>query len=257
MKITIDTAARTLVADDGTGPRQHDLYTRESFSLLSREWVKVGWAVKYPYSFSWMGLPIIQLPEDMVRAQEVIYRVRPDVIVETGVARGGSLVYYAALLKMMDIKGRIVGVDIEIRPDNRRAIEAHELSPMITLIEGSSTAPEIVERVRSLIEPGQKVLVLLDSNHTREHVANELEAYAPMVTPGSYIVATDGAMEWLSDVPRGRPEWTHDNPKTAALDFAAKHPDFTIEDPPPFVYNEGELTEQITHWPSAYLHRQG
>jgi cephalosporin hydroxylase len=216
----------------------------------------MGWAVKYPYSFSWMGLPIIQLPEDMVRAQETIHRVRPNVIIETGVARGGSLVYYASLLKMLGIDGRIVGVDIEIRPHNRAAIEAHALAPMITLIEGSSTAPEIVAQAMSHIKPGDKVLIFLDSNHTFEHVANELEAYHRAVTPGSYIVATDGAMEWLSDVPRGRPEWTHDNPKNAAIQFAAKHPEFTIDDPLPFVYNEGELTEQLTHWPSAWLRRK-
>lgn len=255
MKLSLDTESRTLVADDGHGEKRLDLYSREAFSLLSREWVKVGWAIKYIYSFSWMGRPIIQLPEDMIRAQEVIYRVRPDVIIETGVAHGGSLIFYASLLKGFGIDGRVIGVDIEIRPHNRKAIEAHELFPMISLVEGSSTAPEVVAKVRALVKPGAKVLVLLDSNHTKAHVAGELEAYAPMVTSGSYIIATDGVMQWLADVPRAKPEWAHDNPSSAAHDFVAKHPEFTLEDPPPFVFNEGEMTEQITHWPSSYLRR--
>lgn len=256
MKLSLDTDTRTLVADDGHGEKRYDLYSREAFSLLSREWVKVGWAIKYIYSFSWMGRPIIQLPEDMVRAQEVIYRVRPDVIVETGVAHGGSLIFYASLLKAMGVAGRVVGVDIEVRPHNRKAIEAHELSPMITLVEGSSTAPDVVARVRSVIKPGEKVLVLLDSNHTKAHVAGELEAYAPLVTQGSYVVATDGVMQWLGDVPRAKPEWAHDNPTSAAREFAERHPEFALEDPPPFVFNEGEMTEQVTHWPGAYLRRR-
>ncbi len=255
MKLSLDTDTRILVADDGHGEKRYDLYSREAFSLLSREWVKVGWAIKYIYSFSWAGRPIIQLPEDMIRAQEAIYRLRPDVIIETGVAHGGSLIYYASLLKGFGIPGRVIGIDIEIRPHNRKAIEAHELYPMITLVEGSSTAPEIVEQVRAMVKPGEKVLVLLDSNHTRDHVAGELDAYAGLVSSGSYIVATDGVMQWLGDVPRAKPEWTHDNPSTAAIEFAAKHPEFTLEAHPPFVFNEGEMTEQITHWPSAWLRR--
>src|SRR3954454_23755345 len=143
MKLTIDTNARTLSAgSDGDG-KTLNLYSREAFELLSLEWLKVGWTEKYPYTFSWMGRPIIQLPEDIVRTQEVIYRVKPDVIVATGVAHGGALIFYASLCKAME-RGRIIGLDIEIRPHNRTAIEGHEMFPLITLIEGSSTAPAIV-----------------------------------------------------------------------------------------------------------------
>jgi cephalosporin hydroxylase len=255
MKLTIDTEARTVACEDADGARELALYSREAFSAISRVWVQVGWALKHIYSFTWMGRPIIQLPEDMVRAQEVIYRVKPDVIVETGVAHGGSLIYYASLFKMMNNGGRVIGVDIEIRPHNRAAIEAHELSPGITLVEGSSTDAGIVERVRGLIKPGQKVLVFLDSNHTKQHVADELVAYAPLVTPGSYIVATDGLMQFLDDVPRGKPEWKHDNPTAAARDFADAHPEFVIDEPPAFVFNEGEVREHVTHWPGAWLRR--
>ena len=255
MKLTIDTEARTVACEDADGTSQHPLYSREAFSELSKVWIQVGWALKHIYSFTWMGRPIIQLPEDMVRAQEVIYRVKPDVIIETGVAHGGSLIFYASLFKMMGNAGRVIGVDIEVRPHNRAAIEAHELSPSISLVEGSSIDPTIVERVRSMIKPGEKVLVLLDSNHTKAHVAAELEAYASMVTAGSYIVATDGLMQYLDNVPRGKPEWKDDNPTAAAREFAARHAEFELQEPPPFVFNEGEVREHITHWPGAWLMR--
>jgi cephalosporin hydroxylase len=255
MRLTIDTTAKTITRADGADQRTLDLYSKESFEWLSREWLRVGWNQKYPYTFTWMGRPVIQIPEDMIRTQEVIYRVRPDLIVETGVAHGGSLIFYASLCRLMG-RGRIVGVDIEIRPHNRRAIEAHEMSPLITLVEGSSTAPEVVEGVRSMVKEGETVLVILDSNHTRQHVLDELEAYHAMVTPGSYIVATDGSMRDLSDVPRGKPEWAHDHPAAAAAEFAARHPEFVIEQPE-WGFNESELTENITHWPDAWLRRVG
>jgi cephalosporin hydroxylase len=254
MKLTIDTnAQRMLVERDGKA-EELPLYSARAFSSLSEAWVKVGWVVKYIYGFTWMGRPMIQLPDDVIRIQEVIYRVRPDVLIETGVAHGGSLVFYASLFKAMG-KGRVIGVDIEIRPHNRAAIESHELKPYITLVEGSSTDPAIVERVRSLVAPGEKVMVVLDSDHSRKHVAAELDAYSGLVSSGSYIVATDGVMGILSDAPRGKPEWLHDNPTTAAKDFAAAHSEFVLEEPPPFPFNEGEIAERVTHWPGAYLRR--
>ena len=253
MKITIDTEAKTLVCDDGNGAQALALYSKQAFEIISQQWLKVGWAEKYPYAFSWMGRPIIQIPEDMVRAQEVIYRVKPDVLIETGVAHGGSLIFYASLFKAMG-RGRVIGVDIEIRPHNRSAIEAHEMFPLITLIEGSSVAPEIVAQVQQLMKPNETVMVILDSNHTKQHVANELQAYYSLVTPGSYIVATDGSMKDLYDVPRGKPEWVNDHPTAAAAEFAAAHPEFVLEQPA-WPFNESVLTENITHWPGAWLRR--
>lgn len=254
MKLTIDTDAKTLVEDRDGAARTYDLFSREAFELLSREWVRLGWNQKYPYTFSWFGRPIIQLPEDIIRMQEVIYRVQPDVIIETGVAHGGSLVFYASLCKALG-KGRVVGIDIDIRQHNRDAIEAHDLFPFITLVEGSSTAPEVVSRVHGLVGPGSSALVILDSNHSKQHVARELDCYCDLVTPGSYIVATDGIMEDLSDVPRGRPDWIHDNPAEAARDFATEHPEFVLEQPP-WPFNESELNANVTHWPSAWLRRR-
>lgn len=254
MKLTLDTEANTLTLDDAGKIQTLDMYSREAFEAISRQWVRVGWNQKYQYTFSWMGRPVIQLPEDMIRMQEVIFQVKPDVIVETGVAHGGSLIFYSSLCKAME-KGRVIGIDIEIRPHNRAAIETHALSDRITLIEGSSIAPEIVAKVKSSLKPGDTVLVILDSNHTYAHVFDELEAYAELVTPGSYIVATDGIMYDLADVPRGTPGWITDNPTFAARDFAAKHPEFIIEQPA-WPFNESGLGKNITHWPEAWLKRE-
>ena len=150
--------------------------TPEAFEAVSAAWLRCGWDVKYVYGFTWMGRPVIQLPEDMIRIQEVIWRVRPDVIVETGVAHGGSLVFYASLFEAMD-HGRVIGIDIEIRRHNRIAIEAHPLASRITLIQGSSAAPGTLAAVRHGIAPGESVLVVLDSNHSRAHVEAELDLY--------------------------------------------------------------------------------
>ncbi len=249
MRLTIDTDAGTLTADG----RDYPLDSPEAFRHISRQWVAVGWALRYSYSFTWLGRPVVQLPEDLIRVQEVIFRVQPDVIVETGVAHGGSLIFYASLCKAMGA-GRVVGVEIEIRPHNRTAIESHPLAPLITLLEGSSTSPTIVETVRGSIRPGERVLVLLDSNHTKGHVLAELEAYAPLVTVNSYIVATDGIMADVAGKPGAKADWAWDNPTEAAREFAARNPQFLLEDPP-LLFNESQLTERVTYWPGAYLRR--
>lgn len=254
MKLAIDTDAKTLSIEDNGQNKNLPLYSKEAFEHISHQWLKVGWNQKYPYTFSWMGRPIIQLPEDMIRTQEVIYRVKPDVIIETGVAHGGSLIYYASLFKAMG-KGRVIGIDIEIRPHNRKSIEAHELAGYITLVEGSSTAPEIVSAVKKMVKPGEKVLVILDSNHTKQHVADELAAYHDLVTTGSYIIATDGSMKDLCDVPRGSPDWEWNHPTAAAAEFAQQHPNFILEQPT-WPFSESDLTENITHWPGAWLRKK-
>lgn len=253
MKLILDTDAGSLTIEDGKNSQTLDLYCDEAFEAISRQWVRVGWNQKYVYTFSWMGRPVIQLPEDMIRMQEVIYRIKPDIIIETGVAHGGSLIFYSSLCKAMG-KGRVIGIDIDIRPHNRAAIEAHELFDRITLMEGNSTAPDIIAGVKALVAPGESVLVILDSNHTREHVAAELEAYAALVSPGSYIVATDGVMRNLHDVPRGRADWSDDNPAAAARAFAAEHAEFRLEQPA-WPFNESSLSQNITHSPDAWLKR--
>ena len=253
MKIIIDDDEKILAIETSDERKTMPLYSQEAFEIISHQWLKTGWNEKYVYTFSWMGRPIIQLPEDMIRIQEVIYQIKPDVIIETGVAHGGSLIYYASLCKAME-KGRIIGIDIEIRSHNRTAIENHELASYITLIEGDSTDEKIVSQVKALVKPNETVLVILDSNHTKQHVLRELNAYSSLVTKGSYIVATDGSMKDLHDVPRGDLEWIWDNPINATLEFVAENPEFIVEQPE-WMFNESELTEVITHWPCAYLKR--
>jgi cephalosporin hydroxylase len=240
------------VTKDGETVR-YAMDTPEAFQVVSRAWLRAGWDNKYVYGFSWLGRPIIQLPEDMFRLQEVIYALRPDVIVETGVAHGGSLIFYATLCKAM-AQGRVIGIDIEIRPHNRRAIEDHELAPLITLIEGSSVDLEVIDAVRALIMPGEKVIVLLDSNHTKDHVLGELKAYAPMVTEGSYLVAMDGIMGDLGNAPRTQDDWSWNNPYQAAIKFVDSNLDFAFEEPT-FPFNEGNVQDRVTYWPSAFIKR--
>jgi cephalosporin hydroxylase len=255
VKVTIDRGAKTvlLVYDDGATSLL-PLYGEGAFREISRVWVDTGWVLKYSYGFTWLGRPIIQLPEDVLRIQEVIFRVQPDVIIETGVAHGGSLVLYASLCKAME-KGRVIGVDVEIRPHNRAAIQSHLLSPYITLIEGSSTDPSIVSQVRESVKPGETVMVMLDSCHTKSHVLSELNGYGPLVTPGSYIVAMDGIMEQLAGAPRTQPDWIWDNPRQAALEYTSNHPQFVMEEPS-FPFNEGAVNQRVTYWPDAYLRRK-
>lgn len=231
-----------------------DLYGKEAFEILSDLWLKMSWNQKYSYTFSWLGRPIIQHPEDMIRLQEAVYSLKPDTIIETGIAHGGSLIFSASLLKCMG-KGKVVGIDIEIRPHNKEAIINHPLSSMIHLIEGDSASSETLSKVKNLIQPNDKTLVILDSNHSKDHVAKELQAYHELVTPGSYIVVTDGLMQDLYDVPGGKPDWKDDNPVAAVEEFLSQHPEFTLETPK-WIFNESALTKNITAWPSAWLKRK-
>ena len=251
--IHIDLQEGTVRSDGTDGDGLHAIGSPEAFRLISKAWLRSGWDAKYVYGFSWMGRPVIQLPEDMIRIQELIYSVSPDVLIETGIAHGGSLVFYASLFKAMD-KGRVVGVDVEIRPHNRAAIEAHAMAERITMIEGSSIEAKLVAQVRSCLRPGERGLVILDSNHSRAHVLAELEAYAEFVAVDSYIVACDGIMQDVVGAPRTSPAWATDNPQFAVRDFLAARNDFVLEEPA-FPFNEGQIAERVTYWPNAFLRR--
>ena len=251
--IHIDPEKGVVTVENESGTVSYPMDSREAFEIVSDAWLRVGWDNKYVYSFTWLGRPLIQMPEDVLRVQEVIHSVKPDVIVETGVAHGGSLVFYASLCKAMD-QGRVIGVDIEIRLHNRKAIEAHSLFPLITLIEGSSIEPAVAESVRSEIREGETVLVILDSKHTREHVLGELEAYAPLVTKDSYIIVQDGCMAHVAGAPRTQPDWSWNNPLEAVREFVSGHPEFACEEPA-FAFNEGNVERRVTYWPEGYLHR--
>jgi len=237
----------------GASSEEFSLKSPEGFAAVGKAWLRAGWDAKYVYSFTWMGRPIIQQPEDMFRLQEILFTVRPDVLIETGVAHGGSLVFYATLFHAMG-RGRVIGVDIEIRPKNRKEIETHPLSDKIELIEGDSIDPATIRAVKESLQPNDKVFVTLDSNHTRDHVLQELEALSPLVSPGSYIVVMDGIMEDLPEAPRTQPDWEWNNPRAAATDFVDNNPDFVVEEPE-FLFNEGMVQERVTYWPCGFLKR--
>jgi cephalosporin hydroxylase len=184
---------------------------------------------QYSYNFSWMGRPIIQYPQDMIAMQEIIWQLKPDLIIETGIAHGGSLIYYASLLELIG-KGEVLGIDIDIREHNKKEIEGHPMFKRIKMIQGSSVDKQLVERVKEHASGKETVLVCLDSNHTHEHVLQELELYAPFVTKGSYIVVFDTIVEDLpNDYLPGRAWSKGDNPKTAVWKFLETHTNFEID----------------------------
>ncbi|MDX8396335.1 MAG: CmcI family methyltransferase, partial [Mariprofundaceae bacterium] len=187
---------------------------------MSTQWLQKAGAHGYTYNFTWMGRPIIQTPQDIMALQELIWSVKPDLIVETGIAHGGSLIFSASMLELIGDDGDVLGVDIDIREHNRVEIEKHSMFKRIRMIQGSSIDESIVKQVFNIAKNKKRVLVILDSNHTHEHVAKELEMYSPLVKLGSYIVVMDTAVE---DMPAGsfpnRPWDKGDNPKTAVWEF--------------------------------------
>lgn len=218
----------------------------QDLEYLTRLWMNRANSRKYSYHFEWMGRPVIQYPQDIVAVQELIWRVKPDLVIETGVAHGGSLILSASILALLDLSDAIaagnsamdptrsnrmvVGIDIDIRKHNRAAIEAHPMASRIKLIEGSSTSDAVADEARDIASKHSKVMVFLDSNHTHEHVLRELEIYAPLVSSGSYCVVFDTVIE---DMPKSlfadRPWGPGDNPKSAARQFLNTSAEFTID----------------------------
>jgi len=221
---------------------------------------------KYSYNFSWQGRPIIQYPQDMVAMQELIWQIKPDLIIETGIAHGGSLIFSASMLALLDMadaieagitfdpkvsQRKVLGVDIDIRPHNRTAIDAHPMASRILMIQGSSVAPEIIAQAKQVAQSYKRILVCLDSNHTHDHVSAELQAYAPLTSVGSYCVVFDTIVEDLAaDMFPHRP-WGHgNNPKTAVWQYLKTHPEFMID-------KSIQHKLLITVAPDGYLKRVG
>ena len=196
----------------------------------SLEWMLGTFPYSYSYNFSWLGIPIIQFPQDIVALQEIIWELKPDLIIETGVAHGGSVIFSASILELIGGDGRVVGIDIDIREHNRARIEAHPMAKRITLIQGSSVSPAVIEEVNELARHRKTIMVILDSNHTHEHVAKELELYAPLVSKDSYLVVFDTSIE---DAPAeffaGRPWGKGNNPRTAVWDFLKTTDRFVVD----------------------------
>jgi cephalosporin hydroxylase len=197
---------------------------------MSREWMLKTSRHYYSYNFTWLGVPVIQFPQDLVALQEIIWRARPGLVVETGVAHGGSLIFYASMMELLGGAGRVVGIDIDIRAHNREVIESHPLSRRVTMIQGSSVAPEVVEQVAEIARDSGPVMVVLDSNHTHAHVLEELRLYSPLVAEGSYLVVLDTSIE---DAPEGffpdRPWDKGDNPRTAVWEFLKECDRFAVD----------------------------
>jgi cephalosporin hydroxylase len=222
---------------------QHDARLKEDAFALFLKMCEY----RYSYNFSWLGRPIIQFPEDIVAMQEIIWRVRPDLIIETGIAHGGSLMLWASMLKLLGNDGHVLGVDIDIREHNRIEIERHALYPGITLIQGSSVDAAVADRVHALAAQVARVMVVLDSNHTHDHVLKELELYSPLVNEGSYLVVFDTVVE---DMPEGsfpdRPWGKGNNPKTAVREFLRHNDRFEVD-------REIERKLLMTVAPGGYL----
>jgi cephalosporin hydroxylase len=221
------------------------LSQQKELHTLSNNWLTQIAGYKYSYNFSWMGRPIIQLPQDMVAMQELIWQIKPDLIIETGIAHGGSLIFSASMLALLEMeeaialgntldpcqpKRRVLGIDIDIRQHNRAAIEAHPMAHRIDMIQGSSIDSAIIAQVKALAAPYKNILVCLDSNHTHEHVLAELQAYASLTGVGSYCVVFDTAIEDLPVELFGDRPWAPGNsPKTAVWEFLKSHPEFEID----------------------------
>ncbi len=213
----------------------------------ARLFVQESTIPKYSYNFTWLGRPIIQYPQDIIAMQEIIWQVKPNLIIETGIAHGGGLIFYASMLELLGGDGQVLGIDIDIREHNRVEIERHPMFKRITMIEGSSIDEDVVQKVRDFAKDKKRVLVALDSMHTHEHVLKELELYSPLVTKGSYLVVFDTIIE---DMPDGffpdRPWGKGNNPKTAVWEFMKNNDRFEID-------KEIENKLLITVAPDGYL----
>lgn len=209
--------------------RVADYAKNDSLKKAASDFMRESTDPLYSYNFSWMGRPIIQYPQDMIAMQELIWEIKPDLIIETGIAHGGSLIYYASLMELIG-DGEILGIDIDIRAHNKKAIEEHPMFKRISMIEGSAISEEIIAQVKEAAKGKKRILVSLDSNHTHEHVLKELELYSPFVTKDSYLVVFDTIVE---DLPKGmyadRPWDVGDNPKTAVFEFLKTNDSFEID----------------------------
>ena len=217
-------------------------------SLLkkSKDWIDNVFDYEYVYHFRWLGRPIIQFPQDMVAVQELIWKIKPDFIIESGIARGGSLIFYASILELLN-HGKIIGVDIDIRKHNRIEIENHTLFKRIKLIEGSSINDSVIHKIKKIIKDKKKIMILLDSHHTEQHVLEELEKYSPFVRSGSYVVVFDTIIEDMKKHHSKNRPWNHgNNPKTAVSKFLKKNKRFKID-------KEIQKKLLITSCPDGYL----
>ena len=252
MRITIDTDAQVLQLTESAEATEYSLFSPEAFRILSRQWIVLGWNLGHWSTFSWMGRQLLQLPDDVLRLAELLWQLRPAVIVETGVYDGGSTLLFAGLCRLYG-GGRVISVEREFRPGVREAIR-QGAGDDVTLIEGDSASLETALRVRQYIRAAERVCVFLDSDHAAEHVAAELRHFGPLVSQGCYLIVADSICPDLARTPQGQSAWSWDHPGKAVDEFLARHPEFSRERPPGLFPAGVDFTE-LSYFPSTWLRR--
>ncbi len=252
MRITIDTEAQLLQLTDAGEATEYSLFSPEAFRILSRQWIVLGWNLGHWNTFSWMGRQLLQLPDDVLRLAELFWKLRPGVIVETGVYDGGSTLLFASLCRLYGA-GRVISVEREFRPGVREAIR-EAAGDKVMLIEGDSASHETALQVQRNIHPAERVCVFLDSDHGAQHVAAELRHFGPLVSQGCYLIVADSICHELAHTPQGESTWSWDHPDRAVDEFLAGHPDFSRERPPALFPVGVDFTE-LSYFPSTWLRR--
>jgi cephalosporin hydroxylase len=244
MILTIDTDSKILRVTEGEGvAHEYPLFTPQSFGILSRQWLALGWNLGHWSTFSWMGRQVLQLPDDLLRLGEMLWRVRPDVIIETGVYDGGSALWFRNFC-------RVIGVDRELRPGVRETIGSR-----VTLIEGDSASPETTVRVARGVRSGERVCVFLDSDHSTDHVAAELRGFAPFVSSGCYLIVADSILPDLAATPSGEIEWLNSHPRIAVEAFMSSNQDFQRRRPVPLFGAPFDFCD-LSYFPDTWLKRR-
>jgi len=227
-----------------------NLYSSKAFKIISNFWLEYIWNQKYTYRFTWLGFPIIQLPDDIINIQELIFKERPDYVVETGVAHGGSIIFYASLLKILN-KGKVIGIEKEFKKKNLDKLKKNFLKKYFELIESDSTNKDLIRKLKRRLD-GKKVIIILDSNHSYHHVFKELNLYSEIIKKGSYIIVTDGIIDVMKFAPRRIKYQKNYGPLKAINEFLLENNKFK-KIQPINLFNESKVFKNISHWPDGWL----
>ena len=252
MRFTVDTDTSVLTVIDGKASADYPLFSPEAFRIIAQQWLALGWNLGHWQTFSWMGRQMLQLPDDVLRIAELFWRLRPDVIVETGVYDGGSTLFFASLCRLHG-SGRVISIEREFRPGVPEAIR-ESADNRVILIEGDSASPEASVEVRRHIRLGERVCVFLDADHSAQHVAEELRHLSPLVSSGCYLIVADSICNGVARTPNGDNDWLWDHPATAVDAFLAGHPEFTRERPPVIFQGLTDFTE-LSYFADTWLRK--
>jgi cephalosporin hydroxylase len=250
MKLSIDTNHRNIKLYTNKKNLIFNLYTKKAFNILSNFWLEYVWNQKYTYRFTWLGYPIIQLPDDIINIQELIYKEKPKYIIETGVAHGGSIIFYASIAKLLNLK-KVIGIEKKIKKKNLLKLKKSHLKKFFQIIEGDSTSKKIVKKISSIIK-NEKTLIILDSNHSFEHVYKELISYSSILKKNSFIIATDGIVDVMKFAPRRFMYNKNGGPVLAVKKFLNNNKKFR-DFIPINLFNESKVDKNLTHWQNGWL----